>query len=84
MPASDTVNRNAQFILDIEEAVLTTSIFKIIPCSILVVYASNNFGLEIALRPSYKILEVKQRGGFGGFIHDILIEDGLFGGAHSR
>ena len=39
MPASDIVNRNAQFRLGSEEAVLTTSIFKRIPCSIIGVYA---------------------------------------------
>ena len=43
MPASDIVNHNAQFLLGIEEAVRTTSIFKIIPFSILGLYASNHF-----------------------------------------
>ena len=83
MPDSDIVNSNAQFLLGIEEAVRTTSIFKGISCSILGVYASNAFGLERALIPSYKELECKKRGGIGGFIRDILIEDGLFGDADS-
>ena len=39
MPYSDIVNRNSQFLLGIEEAFRTTSIFKIIPCYILGVYA---------------------------------------------
>ena len=84
MPASDIFNHNTQFLLGIEEDVATTSIFKRMPCSILVVYASNYFGLARAFSPSYKLLEGKKRGGFGGFIRDILIENGLFGGAHSR
>ena len=84
MPTSDIVNRNSKFLLGIKEAVRITSTFKIILCSILGVYVSNYFGLERAFRPSYKGLEVNKRGGFGGFIRDILIEDGLFGGAYSR
>ena len=35
MPTYNIVNHNAQFILGIDEAVKTTSIFKIIPCYIL-------------------------------------------------
>ena len=79
MPASDTVNSNAQFILGIEEAVWTTHIFKRIPCSILGIYDSNAIGLARAFIPSYKGLEGKKRGGFGGFIRDILIENGFLG-----
>ena len=78
MPDYDIVNRNAQFILGIEEAVRTTSIFKVIPCFILGFYASNDFGLSRAFIPSYKGLEGRKRGGFGGFIRDIMIKDGLF------
>ena len=84
MPASDIVNRNAQFFLGTEEAVRTTSIFKIIPCNILGVYALNDCVLEISVSPYYKWLEGKKRGGFGGFIRYILVEGGLFGDAHSR
>ena len=84
MPASDIVNHNAQFLLGIEEAVRSTSIFKIIPFSILGLYASNHFWLAITFNPSYKVLKGKKRGGFGGFIRDILIGGGLFGDSHSR
>ena len=84
MPYYDIVNFNAKFILGNEESVLTTSIFKITPCSILGVYASNDFGLAISFRPAYKGLEGKKIGVFGGFIRDILIEYELFGDAHSR
>ena len=54
MPDSDIVNLNIQFILGIEEAVQTTSIFKRINCSILGVYVEITFGLAIAFGPSYK------------------------------
>ena len=84
MPASDIFNRYVQFLLGIEESVLTTNIFKIIPCSIIGVYDPNYFGLARSFSPSYKALEGKNRGVFGGFIRDILIEDVLFGDAHSR
>ena len=47
-------------------------------------YASNYFGLARAFSPSYKVLEGKKVGGFGGFIHDILVGDGLFEDEHSR
>ena len=46
MPDSDIINRNTQFLLGIEDAVRTKSIFKIIPCSIIGFYAENYFGLE--------------------------------------
>ena len=46
MPDSDTVNRNAQFLLGTEEAVQTTSIFKRIPFSVIGVYDSNDSGLK--------------------------------------
>ena len=82
MSASYIVNRNTQFLLGIEEAVWTKSIFKRIPCYIIGVYASNDFVLEIVFIPSYKVLEINKRGGFDGFICDIMIEDGLFGDAH--
>ena len=51
MPASDKVSRNTHFLLGIEEAVRTTSIFKITPCYIIVVYASNDFGLARSFSP---------------------------------
>ena len=44
----------------------------------------NDFGLERYFRPSYKGLEGKKIRGFGGFIRDILIEDGLFVDEHSH
>ena len=47
------------------------------------VYASNAFVLSRAFSSSYKILEGKNRGSCGGFICDILIEDGFFGDEHS-
>ena len=57
MPDYYIVNHNAQFLLGIEESVWTTGIFKILPCSILGVYASNDFGSELAFSPSYKHLK---------------------------
>ena len=48
---SNIVDCNAQFLLGIEEAVLTTSIFKTIPCYILGVYASNDFGIARDFSP---------------------------------
>ena len=84
MPYYDIVNFNAKFILGNEESVLTTSIFKGTPCSILGVYTSNDFVLAREFIPYYKGLEGNKRGGFGGFIRDILIEDGLFGDDNSH
>ena len=83
MPASDIVNRNAQFILGMGQGVRTIIIFKIILFPVIGVYASNDFELSITFSPSYKVLEGKNRGGFGGSIRDILIEDGLFVDEHS-
>ena len=82
MPAYDIVNLNAQFLLGVENDVWTTSFFKIRLYSILGVYAENYFGFARAFSPSYKVLEGKKRGAFGGFISDILIEDVLFVDEH--
>ena len=41
------------------------------------------FLLAREFSPSYKLLEGKQRVGFGGIIRDILIEYGIFGEKHS-
>ena len=60
------------------------SIFKRTHCAIIGVYASNDFELARTFSPSYRGLEENKRGVFGGFICDILIEDVLFGDAHSR
>ena len=84
MPYYDIVNFNAKFILGNEESVLTTSIFKGIPCFIIGVYASNAFVLSRAFSPSYQRLEGNTRGVFGGFISDIMIEDRLFVIHHSH
>ena len=73
MPDSDIVNHNAQFIHETEEAVHTTSMFKIIPGSIIGLHTTNSFGLARDFSLSYKWLEGKKRGGFGGFIRDIVI-----------
>ena len=84
MPASGIFNRNTQFLLGIEEAVQTTSIFKRMPCSILGFYASNDFGLVRSFSHSWKISEVNKRGGFGGFIRNIMNEDGFSVDEHSH
>ena len=84
MPDLDIVNCNAQFLLGIGEAVWITTIFKGIPCFIIGVYASNAFVLSRAFSPSYQRLEGNTRGVFGGFISDIMIEDGLFVDDNSR
>eukprot|EP00957_Ditylum_brightwellii_P035678 2705455-Ditylum_brightwellii.AAC.1 len=62
MSASDTVNRNEQFPLGIEEAVCTTSIKKGFPAPLL------------AFSPAYMGFEAKKRGGMNGFICEILVE----------
>ena len=54
------------------------------PCSIIGICALNDFVLSRGFSPSYKVSEGNNRGGFSGFLRDILIEYGLFGDAHSR
>eukprot|EP00957_Ditylum_brightwellii_P112490 8576324-Ditylum_brightwellii.AAC.1 len=48
MPAANVVNRHAQFLLGIEEAIRTKDIFKRIPCSIIGQWAANSSGMARA------------------------------------
>ena len=72
------LHNDRNFHLCIEEDVQTTSIFKRIPCSIIAVFASNDFVLSRDLGPFYKGLEGKKRDGLGGFIRDNMIGDDFF------
>ena len=79
MPALGIVNRNAQFLIGIEEAIQTTNIFKRIPCSVIGVYAANSFALANKFSPTYMGTENRRKGGMSGFVCDICIgQDGLF------
>eukprot|EP00957_Ditylum_brightwellii_P093524 7121720-Ditylum_brightwellii.AAC.2 len=53
MPASDIVNRNAQFLIDIEEAVRTSDIKTCIACSVLGTWGANSFANAKVHSPLY-------------------------------
>eukprot|EP00957_Ditylum_brightwellii_P068022 5164449-Ditylum_brightwellii.AAC.1 len=61
MPASDIVNRNAQFLIGIEEAIRTTDIFNRIPCSVIGIYAANSFALANEFSPTYMGTENRRK-----------------------
>eukprot|EP00957_Ditylum_brightwellii_P109101 8323386-Ditylum_brightwellii.AAC.1 len=73
MPALDTVNRNAQFLIGIEEAIRTTGIFKRTPCSVIDMYAANSFALAYKFSQTYMGTKNKKKGGMSGFVRDICI-----------
>eukprot|EP00957_Ditylum_brightwellii_P144419 11001420-Ditylum_brightwellii.AAC.1 len=79
MSASDIVNRNAQFLIGIKEAIQTTDIFKRIPCSVIGIYTANSFALANKFSPSYMGTESRRKGGMSSFVCDICIgQEGLF------
>eukprot|EP00957_Ditylum_brightwellii_P049778 3774453-Ditylum_brightwellii.AAC.1 len=67
MLALDIVNRNAKFLISIEEAIQTTNIFKRMPCSIIGIYAANSFALANKFNPTYMGTENRRKGGMSGF-----------------
>eukprot|EP00957_Ditylum_brightwellii_P207326 15352481-Ditylum_brightwellii.AAC.1 len=78
MLTSDIVNRNAQFLIGIKEAIQTTDIITRIPCSVIDVYAANFFALANKFSPTYMVPEDRRKGGTSGFVCDICIgQDGF-------
>eukprot|EP00957_Ditylum_brightwellii_P166285 12659221-Ditylum_brightwellii.AAC.1 len=78
MPAANIVNRHAQFLLGIEEAIYTKGIFKRIPCSIIGQWAANSFGIARAYSPRYNNEERRKQGGFSSFVQDVVLEEDGF------
>eukprot|EP00957_Ditylum_brightwellii_P084119 6394892-Ditylum_brightwellii.AAC.1 len=68
MPATDIVNKHAQFLLGIEEAIHTKYIFKRIPYSIIGQWAANSFGMARAYSPRYNNEEHRKWSGFSSFV----------------
>lgn len=81
MPASDIVNRNAQFLIGIEEAIRTTEIRKRIGCSIVGHWFGNSFGMANKWSPKYTN-KGEQYGKIGKFVRDVVLGEegkpGLF------
>eukprot|EP00957_Ditylum_brightwellii_P070304 5341021-Ditylum_brightwellii.AAC.1 len=79
MPAANIVNRHAQFLFGIEEAIHTKDTFKRISCSIIGQWTANSFGMTRAYSPRYSNEEHRKQGGFSFFIQDVVLgEDGFF------
>eukprot|EP00957_Ditylum_brightwellii_P117268 8943581-Ditylum_brightwellii.AAC.1 len=68
MPAADIVDRHAQFLLGIKEAICTKNIFKRVPCSSNGQWAANSFGMARAYSPRYNNEEHRKWGGCSSFV----------------
>ena len=73
MPGTDIVNRNAQFLIGLEEAVRTRDIHKRMCCTVLGTWMANAYGMAMKYLPN----EMKKDMTVASFVKDVTLE-GLF------
>ena len=73
MPGTDIVNRNAQFLIGLEEAIRTRDIHKRMCCTILGTWMANAYGMAMRFFSSRKKMNMST----ANFVREVILE-GLF------
>eukprot|EP00957_Ditylum_brightwellii_P165062 12566736-Ditylum_brightwellii.AAC.1 len=77
MPASVTVNRNAQFFLGIKKAIRATDVKMRIACSVVGTWCANAFSQAKEKSSIYKSPNFQHTSSLAAFVCDILLDNGL-------